>query len=108
MDNLRTSFARLNLKKNGRFLGYGTSPEADWRIIFASTAILAVLIIGLSAFIFIKIDRGEIFVVKESAEQGDKTLDLSLLKETVSYYQNKALEFERIKRAKTSAADPSL
>lgn len=108
MDNLRASFARLNLKKNGRFLGYSTSPEADWGIIFVSAAILTVLIIGLSTFIFIKIDRGEIFVVKKLAGEGDKTLDLSILKETVSYYQNKALEFERIKRAKTSTVDPSL
>src|SRR3989338_2011453 len=108
MDNLHAFFARLNLKKNGRLFGYGTSPEADWKIIFVSTAVLAVLMIGFSIFIFFKIDREEIFVVKEQVEQGSKTLDLSLLKETVSYYQNKALEFERIKKAKTSAVDPSL
>ncbi len=88
--------------------GFGTSPEADWKIIFVSTIILTILVIVSSIFIFIKIDKGEIFVVEKSAGEGDKTLDLSLLRETVSYYQNKALEFERIKRARTPATDPSL
>ena len=58
--------------------------------------------------IFIKIDKGEIFVVKRSEIEGEKSLDVSLLHKTVSYYQNKALEFERIKNIKTQAVDPSL
>ena len=108
MDNLRKFFAQLNVQKDGRLFGHGTSPEADWKIIFISTMVLAVLVIGLSTFVFIKIDRGEIFVVEKLAEQGDKILDLSLLRETVSYYQDKAVEFERIKRVKTPSVDPSL
>ena len=108
MNTLRTFFTRLNWKVNGRLFGYGSSPEADWKIIFISTVVLAVLVIGFSAFIFIKTDKGEIFVVERSAEQGEKALDTSLLRETVSYYQSKALEFERIKRVKTSTVDPSL
>ena len=99
MENPQTFFKKF---------GFGTSPEADWKIIFVSTMILAVLVIASNIFIFIKINKGEIFVVEKSAEEGDKTLDLSLIRKTVSYYQNKALEFERIKRAKTPATDPSL
>src|SRR3989344_5765629 len=96
MENLQTSFKKLNWKTNGKLFGFGTSPEADWKIIFISTVALALLVIIISAFIFIKIDKGE------------KTLDISLLKKTVSYYQGKAVEFERIKRASTPAVDPSL
>ena len=108
MENLQTSFKKLNWKTDGRLFGFGTSPEADWKIIFISTVALALLVIIISAFIFIKIDKGEIFVVEQSDEQGEKTLDISLLKETVSYYEGKAVEFERIKRASTPAVDPSL
>lgn len=108
MDNLQTSFKKLNWETNGKLFGFGTSPEADWKIIFISTVVLALSVIILSAFIFIKIDKGEIFVVEQSDEQGEKTLDISLLKETVSYYEGKAVEFERIRRGSTPAVDPSL
>jgi hypothetical protein len=99
---------KLNWKINGRLLGLGGSPEADWKIILVSTLILTVLVIALSVFIFIKIDKGEIFVVERPAGEGEKNLDVSLLKETVSYYRAKALEFERIKGLVIPAIDPSL
>jgi|SRR3989338_7295529 len=108
MGNLKTSFRKLSLKVDGRFLGFGTSPEADWKIIFISALLLAVLVIVLSVFIFIKIDKGEIFVVEKLVGEKKNTLDLNVLRETVSYYQNKALEFESIKNTKTPSVDPSL
>ena len=63
---------------------------------------------ALSVFIFIKIDKGEIFVVERASVQKEKALDVSTLKETVTYYQNKALEFEKIKSQVIPATDPSL
>ena len=108
MESLKTSLNKLNWKINGRLFGLGSSPEADWKIIFISALILAVSVIALSVFIFIKIDKGEIFVVERSLDQGEKTLDIFLLKETVSYYQGKAREFDRIKSLVVPAKDPSL
>ena len=108
MESLKTFLKEFNWRVNGRLFGFGTSSKADWKNIFISTIILAILTIILSVFIFIKIDKGEIFVEKKTAEPEKQILDLSLLRETVSYYQNKALEFERIKNAKVDAVDPSL
>lgn len=107
MKNPRESLKKLNWKVNGRLFGFGTSPEADWKIIFISTMILAILVITLSVFMFIKIDRKGIFVVERSTGERETTLDASLLRETVLYYQNKALEFKRIKSTITPATDPS-
>lgn len=98
---------KINLNFNVRLLKLGENPETDWKFIFIFTALLTVLIITLSVFTFIKIDKGEIFLVKESTGE-EEGLDLKVLKETVSYYENKALEFERIKSTKTSSVDPSL
>lgn len=106
--NPQTSFKKSIWKVNGRLFGFGTSPEADWKIILISTIILTVLVIALSVFLFIKVDKGEIFMVEKSVGQKEKALNISLLKETVFYYQNKALEFERIKSSVTPTADPSL
>ena len=109
MNALHTFFARLHLKSHGRFLGFGTSPAADWKIIFFSTAFLAVLIIISSVFLFIKIDKGEIFAVEKSVGKTKKVLNTVILRDTISYYQAKTLEFERIKKTKVSPdADPSL
>ena len=108
MENQPTPIKKLQWKHNSWLFGFGTSPEADWRIILISAMILVVLIITLSVFIFIKIDKGEIFVVERLAEQSEKTLNLSLLKETVSYYEAKDLELGKIKNATTVATDPSL
>ena len=108
MKNPRASIKKLNWKVNGQLFGFGTSPEADWKIIFISTTILAVFVIALSVFMFIKIDRKGIFVVERSTGGRGTTLDVSLLRETILYYQNKAFEFKRIKSAITPATDPSL
>lgn len=108
MDNPLSPFKKLNWKTNGRLFGFGTSPECDWKIIFISTIILVALVGVLSVYIFMKIDRGEIFVVEKSDEPSEKSLDVSLLKETVLYYKNKALEFKRIKSLVVPSTDSSL
>ena len=107
MENPQTSLKKFRWKVRGG-LGFGTSPEADWRIILISAMVLAVLVIALSVLIFIKVDKREIFVVEKPEEEREKALDTSLLKETVLYYQTKALEFERIKNSVTATVDPSL
>jgi hypothetical protein len=108
MKNFKISFGKSNMRSSGRLFSFGTSPEADWKVIFVSALILGVLIILLSVFIFIKIDKGEIFVVKQSTNENSKTLDITLLKETVSHYQSKAREFEQLKNTVIPAVDPSL
>jgi len=108
MENPLTPMKKFGWKTNGHLFGFGTSAEADWKIIFVSTVVLAILAMVLSLYIYIKIDKGEIFVIEKTAGQGETTLGASLLKETVSYYKNKAIEFKRIKNVVKPAADPSL
>ena len=108
MINLYTSLKKFKWRVGGHLFGFGVSPQADWKIIFISTLVLTLLALVLSGFIFIKIDKGEIFVIDKPLEQRGKTLDISLLKEIISYYQGKAREFERIKSLVVPATDPSL
>lgn len=108
MTKLRTFLIWLTFKKGGLLFGLGSSVESYWKVILIFTASLTVLIIGFSVFMFIKIDKGEIFVMERPLEDEKETLDVNVLRETVSYYQGKALEFERIKNEKASTTDPSL
>ncbi len=108
MEDPQTSLKKSGWKIRGR-LGFGTSPEADWIIILISTMVLTIFVVAFSVWIFIKVNQREFFTMEPLEEEKGKTLDTLLLRETVSYYQNKALEFERIKNAGTSTvANPSL
>ncbi|KKQ82936.1 MAG: hypothetical protein UT07_C0014G0012 [Parcubacteria group bacterium GW2011_GWB1_38_8] len=107
MDILHTFFSKLIFRKKS-FVKLDSNPEIDWKIIFISTAILVIITIISSVYMFIKIDKGEIFLVKKMGDDKTRTLDISILRETVSYYQNKAIEFERLKSKRVSTVDPSL
>ena len=107
MNQLKTFFKKSNWKINRRLISFGISSEADWRIIFISAVVLVVLAVFCSALIFIKIDKGDIFSTENLGEETGAVLDIAKLKETVSYYQNKASEFERIVDSGGSSVDPS-
>lgn len=108
MKEEQTKNKKIYPKFNWHFLHWGRSPEDDWKIIFSITTILVFCSIALSAFIFMKIDKGEIFLVEKTDENTEKSLDFEKLKQAVSYYENKALEFERIKNSQPTGVDPSL
>jgi hypothetical protein len=86
----------INLKKDGKFLGFGTSPYTDWKIIFISFVILSLVVILTSVYIFIKIDKGEIFEITRSGTEEETSLDIEMLRKATSYYQQKDAQFERI------------
>lgn len=107
MENPITFLSKLNVKIT-RPSYASPSPESDWKIIFISTVVLVICVIILSIFVFIKIDKGEIFLTGGMIEKIEKPLDVSHLKETVNYYEGKRVEFERIKNSRVPSADPSI
>ena len=108
MEGEQTTIKKLHPKLDWHFFHWGRSPEGDWKIIFSVTTALVLCSITLSVFIFIKIDKGEIFLAEKTNENTEERLDLDKLKQAVFHYENKALEFERIQNSKPSYIDPSL
>lgn len=107
MADFKTYFTKFQSGGNG-FFGFGTGPEADWKVIFVSTLILTAFVGALNIIMFIGIDKGEIFVIDEPAEV-ENTFDINKLRETSLYYQNKAQEFDKIVRGvRPALVDPSL
>ena len=98
---------KLNFKL-GKLPTLGISPESDWKFIFIATLIALIVVVSWSVYIFIEIDKGEIFMSDKSKDSGITPLDISLLKNTVKYYEKKELEFERIKREGIESRDPSI
>ncbi len=101
------SLPHISLRKGGKLFGFGTSPEADWKIIFSAGLFLAVCMIIFNAYIFIKIDKGDIFTV-DALEGGERTLDVRKLEEVVNYYEDRESKYEEIKSSGTSVPDPSI
>lgn len=99
---------RIKLKKDGKFLGIGTSPEADWQVIFFSGLALLVLVILLSLNLFVRVNTGEAYRHEETLETRDKALNTTLLLSTVKYYSEKEANFYRIRSSKSSIPDPSI
>jgi len=109
MNDLRTSLKKLNWKIDGKIFGFGTSSEADWKIIFISAIILVALVIAFSIFMFRQTNQTDIFMPDDLGVPEGQILDTSVLRETILYYQNKESEFGRIKNSTVQVpADPSL
>lgn len=84
-----------------------SGPEADWEKLFFSALFVLALIFILDAVIFLRLGKQDVFGTSEPAE--NEQVNLESLRETVRYYQLKAVEFERIRRsATTTAPDPSV
>lgn len=108
MNNLQNLFKRFHITTQGRLFGFGTSPEADWKIIFSFGTILVLVVIFLSVYLFLVSDNWKSPGAGNPYSQEGGVLNADLLRETVLYYENKALDFERIKLEKVEIPDPSI
>lgn len=107
MTDLQTSLKRINKAISDKIPRFGISPESDWKIISVSTVLLAILVVILSVFVFIKIDKGEIFLTEKTVGFQEKAVDPKILNQTVDYYEAKAALFDEVLREGTGVPDPS-
>jgi hypothetical protein len=108
MDRLTSLIKKSDQRSATKLSGFGMSPAADWKIILVASTLLALLLTAFNVFIFIMIDKGEIFA-GETLPEEQATLDIRELRETVRYYQGKALQLENLKKAtSTTFSDPSI
>ena len=105
---LNIDLKKISLKKNGHLFGYGNGPDSDWRVIFTVLSIFMVAVIAVGLYIFIEINRGELFSPKEDTAATPVKLNVSLLNKTISYYADRASTTENIKTSKEVVKDPSI
>jgi uncharacterized membrane protein len=77
-------------------LGFGSGPYEDWKIISYVFGFFTLIVVLICVMVFIKIDKGEIFRIERAEIEQEKLLNVDLLKEAISYYRAKEVEFERI------------
>lgn len=101
---------KIRLRVNGKLFGFGSSPEADWKAIFVVTVALIIIGIVVNAYIFIKLDKGEIFLADTPRLEEKNTLNITELNTVLDYYRNKSENLQGILSGTTnpSVVDPSL
>ena len=107
MSGLKQIFDRFGLRKEGKLFGFGAGPEADWKVIFITAAMLSLAATALNAYLFWQTEKGEIFAV-EGQMMEEALPDVEKLKSALEYYGKKADEFERLQNSAAPHPDPSL
>ena len=79
----------------------------DWKIILAVFALANAASIAFSAYLFLEIRRGEIFLVEPPASFRADTLDRALLSETLFHYSEQVRKHEALLTTPPTLADPS-
>ena len=96
----------VNLRKNGRLLGFGSSAKRDWKIIFYASAAVFALFICIGLYMFFIIGRGDVAGTPMASTEGPVNVD-SLTKVT-KYYAAKASALQDIEKTKDATPDPSI
>jgi hypothetical protein len=104
--NIQIPDIKLNLRKNGRILGIGSSAKFDWKFIFTLSSFLLVVMICFSVYMFLSVgssDTGTATIKPPTA-----TLTADMLTQTISYYDSKAMRLASITPETETIPDPSI
>ena len=99
---------KIHVHKNGKLFGFGVSPNDDWKVLAIVFGVLMLFAAIFGVYMFVLIDKGDIFVVEKKAVSHTTTLNKTLLTDTLKFYKDRAIQFETIKAVEATVPDPSL
>ncbi len=85
---------------------FGQTPDRDWKIVLNSFFFVTLIAIGVSVFVYTKVDQGEIFLVDKKEVIPPSVLDRFQLEQTVSFFESKKENFLSLKRQSLQTTDP--
>lgn len=109
---LKTKIQKVKAESGGGlkkwFLQAKRNPNRVWQLIFGSFLAVAILLLAFSGYLFIQINRGEIFKVAKPAADSLGTIDREKLAQTLVVINRKALKLKELKSGGTVYIDPSI
>lgn len=94
-------------REAGRMSGHA-NVYFHWKLMFGGVLILNTLILFLSLYLFLGINRGDIFLVEQNQEIRIETIDRNMLKDIVAAFETKKTLFESSKLSPPDLpSDPS-
>src|SRR3989338_36148 len=83
------------------------TPRSDWRTLFIIFTILVIAVGSASFYIFVQIERDEIFLHKEGEQLRARTFNTQKLKETLKAFEQKNADLDMLRAERPSIIDPS-
>ncbi|MBI5816955.1 MAG: hypothetical protein HZB09_00855 [Candidatus Yonathbacteria bacterium] len=84
------------------------TPHRDWRILVIAFAVFVIGVGVASFYIFVQIDRDEIFVAKEGEKASTKTFNTQKLKDTIKAFEQRKTVLEALRAERPHIIDPSI
>ncbi|MDP6387962.1 MAG: hypothetical protein QGG63_01670 [Candidatus Pacebacteria bacterium] len=96
-------------KQPGEGIAYYISDAKHaWKIIILVFMVLNIGIIAFSSYLFFQINDGDIFTVEQDIMISVETIDRTLLRETLSSFEEMERELEDLRERRSRIVDPSL
>lgn len=108
--NIKKILKKLTKLVGGRGVHVGrsiTHPSRDWKIILVAFTILNIIMAVFSTFLFLQINKGEIFVVDVPIPSSTNSLNREELQNILSFFEEKKRAFVSLKINKPTLVDPS-
>lgn len=86
----------------------GIHPSKDWKIILTTTFVIICLLAFFAIYFYLKIEKGEIFVVTREGVGKDAEINEILLKKVVLEIKNKEDFLRQLKEGSLIPSDPSI
>ncbi len=107
LNKIKGGFGKPETKK----VSYKTSgirPKRDWAIILATMSILIVIFISFASYVYVKIDRGELFLVEYDKQLRELKLEEKILKKVILDINQRAESLKALDTNKIIPPDPSI
>jgi|GEM_PF-1840681 len=111
MSSLDTILDRLKLHRTAGSALSAThrlmAPLRDWYILLVVFLTIVISALGLGAYLFIEVNRGGLlFTPQSSGGSQVDTIDRSVLRETLLYFEGQTTEFENLRKEAPSVQSP--
>ncbi len=108
IPDIKKIFKRFVQLRDKDKLKMEMTPHSDWRTLVIIFTILVIAVGSASFYIFVQIERDEIFLAKEGEKTNVKTLDTQRLKDTIKAFEQRKTDLETLRAERPSIIDPSM
>lgn len=106
---IKSFFSKSSEKKRINKIRNGFNMSKIWNIMLVSFTFAIVVIVVVSLYLFFQISSGEIFLVEQKTSVSVRTINRTLMQETIDSFDTKAREFKSLKStSRSKVIDPSL
>lgn len=84
------------------------TPHTDWRMLIIVFVVIVIIVAGASFYIFVQIEKDEIFTAQGDNKPKEKIITASKLKDTINQFEQKKAQLEKLRTERPHIVDPSL